>query len=281
MERRYARATTTPRRAADGSSRWRIESERWNWPRRTRRPHPALGQLLARDYWGITTATGPHRLLIPASASVTLVLKIDDSPHRPPAFLHGSHDRFDVMEGDCAPSYLEIVMSPLGAYQLLGRPTSDLGTGIVDLEAAYGADGGRFLAEVRDRGTWPARFAVVDAFLLRAARRGLCPSPEVQRAWQLLRASGGRIAIRDIVADIGWSHKHLIAKFTQQVGLPPKAVARLTRFERVLARTRTGPVGSWSRVAAECGYADQSHLIREFREFAGTTPVGYLDQTAA
>jgi AraC-like DNA-binding protein len=259
----------------------RLAGERWNWPRLSSRPHPAVAPLLARDYWGITAETGPHRLLIPASASVSLVLKIDDSPHRPPAFLHGTHDRYAVMEGDCAASYLEIVMAPLGAYQLLGRPVPELGSGVVDLESVYGADARTFLAEVRDRPTWPGRFAVADAFLRRAAERGRLPSPEVGRAWRLLRASGGRIPIRAVAAEVGWSHKHLISKFTAQVGLPPKAVARLTRFERVVARTRTGRVDRWSQVAADAGYADQPHLIREFREFAGTTPVGYLERTAA
>lgn len=258
----------------------RQEGERWNWPRLNARPSAALAPLLARDYWGIAADAGPHRLLIPATASVSLILKIDDTPHRPPAFLHGTHDRYAVMEGDCAPSYLEIVMAPLGAYRLLGRPVSELGSGVVDLEAVYGADARRVLAKVRDRVTWPARFAVVDAFLLRASERGRRPSPEVGRAWQLLRGTGGRIPIRDVAADVGWSHKHLIAKFTAQVGLPPKAVARLTRFERVVARTRAGRVGRWSEVAADAGYADQSHLIREFREFAGTTPVGYLRNTS-
>jgi AraC-like DNA-binding protein len=257
----------------------RLEGERWNWPRRTTRPHPALGPLLAREYWGITPETGPHRLLIPASASVSLVLKMDDSPHRPPAFLHGTHNRYTVMEGDCAPSYVEIVMAPLGAYQLLGRPVPELGSGVVDLTDVYGADAHRFLAEVRDRTTWAERFAVVDAFLLRAAEQGRRPAPEVSRAWHLLSATGGRIPIRDIAADVGWSHKHLIARFTAQIGLPPNAVARLTRFERVVARTRTGRVGRWSQVAADAGYADQPHLIREFREFAGTTPAGFLDGT--
>jgi AraC-like DNA-binding protein len=259
----------------------RIEGERWDWPRRVTRPHPALDGMLARAYWGITADTGPHRLLIPASASVSLVLKICDSPHRPPAFLHGVHDRFAVMEGDCAPSYLEIVMAPLGAYKLLGRPVAELGAGVVDVEAVYGADGRRLLTSIREHSTWAERFAAVDSFLLRAARHGPCPAPEVSRAWHLLRATGGTMAIRDIVADVGWSHKHLIAKFTEQVGLPPKAVARLTRCERVLARTRKGPIDRWSQVAADAGYADQPHLIRDFREFAGTTPANYPNLAAA
>jgi AraC-like DNA-binding protein len=260
---------------------WRAETERAAWPRKTARPHPGLRRLLTREYWGITADAGPHRLLIPASVSVPLILKIDDSPHRPPAFLHGVHDRYSVMDGDCARTYLEISMAPLGAYRLLGRPVRELSAEVVDAESVFGAELRRLLEAVREQATWARRFAVVDAFLLRAAERGPSPAPEVSRAWHLLNVTGGAIPIGAVAADVGWSRKHLITKFVQQIGLTPKTVARLTRFQRVLARAGRGSAVGWSRIAYETGYADQPHLIREFRDFAGTTPAGYLTAGAA
>ena len=79
-----------------------------------------------------------------------------------------------------------------------------------------------------------------------------------------------------VAEEVGWSHKHLITKFRQQVGLSPKTAARLVRFDRVLrAMERPDPYG-WERIAAESGYADQPHLIREFRTFTGGTPTDFL-----
>jgi hypothetical protein len=140
-------------------------------------PHPKLRPLLARPHWGIPPGTPAHQLVIPATASVPLVLKLCDSPHRPPAFLHGVHDRFAAMDGDCAPAYLSVMMAPLGAYQVLGRPIRELGNTVVDVGAVFGAAGCRLLEAVRDAATWPARFAAVDAFLLRAAEHGPTPAP--------------------------------------------------------------------------------------------------------
>ena len=79
---------------------------------------------------------------------------------------------------------------------------------------------------------------------------------------------------------MGWSHKHLITRFRQQIGLTPKVAARLVRFDGVWRHldqraSASGPSWSWSRVAAEAGYADQAHLIRDFRRFTGTTPTGF------
>jgi AraC-like DNA-binding protein len=210
-----------------------------------------------------------------------MVLKIDDSSHRPPAFLHGVHDRFSIMDGECSRTYLEISMAPLGAYRLLGRPVREFGAEVVDAESVFGADVRCLLEAIREQNTWARRFAIVDEFLLRAAARGPSPTPEVSRAWHLLNVTGGAIPIGAIAAEVGWSRKHLITMFMQQIGLTPKTVARLTRFQRVLARAgQSGTVG-WSRIAYESGYADQAHLIREFRDFAGTTPAAYPGTAAA
>jgi AraC-like DNA-binding protein len=88
--------------------------------------------------------------------------------------------------------------------------------------------------------------------------------------------SGGAVPIRRIAGEVGWSHKHLIARFKRQVGLPPKTAARLVRFERAQRRLDRRGQTSWADIAAESGYADQAHLVREFRDFTGTTPTGFV-----
>jgi transcriptional regulator GlxA family with amidase domain len=64
--------------------------------------------------------------------------------------------------------------------------------------------------------------------------------------------------IERVADEVGWSHKRLIARFTEQIGLTPKKVARLARFDRLLGRVRAGMACGWRQVAAECGYADQA-----------------------
>ena len=129
---------------------------------------------------------------------------------------------------------------------------------------------------LRAEPTWLGRFAVLDRLLLHRLSTGPRPAPEVARAWQLLQAGGGSMPIGRIAAEVGWSHKHLITKVRQQIGLAPKTAARLIRFDRVLqALDRPGRRG-WARTAAEAGYADQSHLIRDFRTFTGGTPSQFL-----
>jgi len=72
--------------------------------------------------------------------------------------------------------------------------------------------------------------------LLGRLDRGPRPSPEVGRAWERLVATGGAVSIGQLAKEVGWSHKHLIARFTRQVGLRPKTAARLIRFDGVWRR---------------------------------------------
>jgi AraC-like DNA-binding protein len=66
----------------------------------------------------------------------------------------------------------------------------------------------------------------MDRFLLGRLEVGPRPSPEVGRAWERLVASAGTVPIGQVASEVGWSHKHLIARFRQQVGVRPKTAAR-------------------------------------------------------
>jgi AraC-like DNA-binding protein len=81
--------------------------------------------------------------------------------------------------------------------------------------------------------------------------------------------------IDDIARDVGISRQHLARQFQQHVGVSPKTFARVMRFRRLVESLPAGDV-DWADLAAGHGYYDQSHLIDEFRELAGTTPAHYL-----
>jgi hypothetical protein len=96
--------------------------ERARWPRLAAAPQPGLRSMLPRGYVGFTEATTPRQLVLPATTFVPLVVKLLDSAHRPPAFVMGARGSSLVLEGDCAPSYLEVVLSPLGPIGSWGCP---------------------------------------------------------------------------------------------------------------------------------------------------------------
>ncbi len=243
-------------------------------------PHPALRPLLARDHLGIAAPTAPRHLVVPASATVNLVIKLADSPHRTPTFVMGPHAGHIVVDGACAPSYVEVSLEPLGAYTVLDLPMDQLGNGAVDLADLIGPAGPDLAERLRDATAWPERWALVDELLLRRCARGPRPHAEVRYAYQRLVETAGSVPIGALAREVGWSHKHLIHRFTRQVGLRPKTAARLVRLDAVRRRLDRPGAPRWEQVAAETGYADQAHFVREFHALTGTTPTDYAARIA-
>ena len=257
-----------------------LVSERVGPPRAGGVPHPQLRGLLARDYASFTEpAAPPHDLVSPATTAVGIVVKLNDSDWRPPEFLIGARDfciRSRIPMGDSAHPNMQQWLTPLGAYRLLGGVPMDALSGrVVDLTDVLGAGIRPLADQLREAPSRRQQFALLDDYLLRRAQDGPEPAPEVSWAWQRLVVAGGRLRIRQLAAEVGWSHKHLITRFKQQVGLPPKTAARLVRFDAVWRRLATRPPARWDQVAAECGYADQAHLIRDFRQFTGACPTEF------
>ena len=234
-------------------------------------PDPRLRFLLAHRYEGFDEVPTPHAgFVIPAGLETPLVVDVKPSPLRPPALVYGSNGSHIVVEGVCPPAYIETCLAPLGAYTLFGPAVADARESIVGLEELVGADARLLVDRIQSTPTWSERARLLDAFLLDRCSRGPQPASEVSEAWYLLVRSGGTSTIGEIARAVGWSHKHLITKFKQQVGVAPRLAARLLRLSRVWRHIETGQ--KWARIAAESGYADQSHLVREFRQFTGTTP---------
>ena len=230
--------------------------------------------MLSRGYTGwLLTPDRSGTFVLPATTSVTLVLKLADSAHRPPEFVNGVQPSYAVIGGGCSPRYVEVALSPLGAYTLLGLPMNELAGRLVDLREILGDDARRLGERLRDAPTWRQRFDAIDRFFLGRMDQAPPVAAEVALAWQRLAGSGGRVPIRQISREVGWSHKHLITRFTQLVGLTPKRAARVIRFERLLHAVDRGQ--SWSELATDFSYADQAHLTREFTEFTGISPAAF------
>ncbi|MCS0599808.1 helix-turn-helix domain-containing protein [Streptomyces sp. LP11] len=218
-------------------------------------------------------------IAVPASLSVSLNLNFGELPVGvPSAYAAGPGFLYEYGGGGTSSvqvAWIGLRLTPLGAYRLMGVSLADVAGHVVDLAEVFGTSG-RVLAErCQAARSHRERFALVDAFLLSRSAQGLWPSAEVVRSWQLLSRSAGRARIAELAADVGWSGDHLGRVFRRQMGLPPKSAARLMRLMSLLACV-DAERKRWPELAADHGYSDQSHFIREMREFTGLTPSEYL-----
>lgn len=244
---------------------------------------------------------GRHRGL--PSPALTFIITLDDplvmaahpDPRQPAGsfdtLLGGLHTTPALITHDGRQSGIQLALTPLGARALLGMPAGELANRDEDATAVLGS----FADELRERvlaaGTWAERFAVIDELV---GRRALAPESaaacgrvrsEVGYAWRRLRAARGVVSVAELAAETGCSARHLNSLFRAETGLAPKAAARVIRFDHVRRRIaraaiRRVPPGqapaTLADLAAECGYYDQAHLAREFRDLAGCPPTQWL-----
>ena len=242
------------------------------------RPSEPVRSLLTRNYVSFTQAAGDGvRFLATPTPTVTVIVNTGAAfGGLPVAFVAGLSDAADVVDQTGAIECLDLKLTPLGAYTLLGAPMSELTNQVTDLADVLGADAARLSERLANTADPATRFAVLDAFLSARADAGPEPAREVAWAWRRLVTTHGAVPVSELAQEVGWSRRHLVTRFHQQVGLSPKTVARVIRFSHLLRRVEAAGPGGWSRIAAECGYYDQAHMNRDFREFAGTTPTDYL-----
>jgi AraC-like DNA-binding protein len=176
-------------------------------------------------------------------------------------------------------SCVQIDFTPLGARRFFRMPMTELTDRMVALDDVLGADGLALRETLANEPDWHQRLDIAERFV--EARIAATPpaTPEVAWAYGNVLSSGGRMPVAAIARNIGWSRKHLAGRFAAETGIGPKTFARIVRFNRALTLSRTG-TDSWAGIAAECGYSDQAHLAREFREMAGATPGSWQAQIA-
>ena len=186
-------------------------------------------------------------------------------------FVAGLDDGASLTEHDGQSSGIQLSLTPAGARALFGVRLGAVARRVTTLSDLLPRS--RALTErLVNAASWGERFALVERALFTdapAARRG---SGAAIWASQQIERSGGRIEIARLADELGCSRKHLVALFDEHVGLPPKLYASLVRFDRVIGQLKTVPGQRWTELALAHGYADQAHLAREVRRFAGVTP---------
>jgi AraC-like DNA-binding protein len=169
-------------------------------------------------------------------------------------------------------SMLGVHFRPGGASRVLGVPAGELAGDHVELATLFGR---RIAHELRERVCSAApheRFGIIECFLNGQLARAREPNLVVDTALRMFGPFGTAATVREVARRVGLSHRRLIELFRAEVGLSPKRYCSILRFQRAVHLGSGSATPDWAGVAFDCGYCDQSHLIRDFVAFSGLRP---------
>jgi AraC-like DNA-binding protein len=256
-----------------------------HWSVSVWRTDPRLAGVVAHLWFGEGKVAYQRDRILPSGQSQLLInlgppqYRIEPGPPevRVPfvdVWYSGLHQGPIDTEAPHGNALLGVAFDACGTFPWLDDDMSGLSDRIVALAEILGDGALRLRERLLNTGSLEARFRVVEDWLLARLGPRAAVHPAVRWAVDRLAATGGRIAIEDLAAESGFTRKHLGTLFRQQVGLSPKALARVHRFRGALALLdRAGGEVPWAALSERCGFYDQSHLINEFRRFTGFTPV--------
>lgn len=221
----------------------------------------------------------PERTRVVPDGSVDIIVEASGS-----SGIVGAMRRPKLIRHHAAIELVAVRFRPGGAEPFLRVPMHELADRRVSLDEIGLSGGDALAARVAE-----ARTATEGA---RALEAGLCqhldrigpPDATVSAAARSIAASGGRGRIEDLTAELGVGRRRLGRLFDRHVGVTPKQLCRIVRIQRTLRRIdrarhqerRPAPAPDWVDLAVDCGFYDQAHLVREFRDLTGTTPTGWL-----
>jgi AraC-like DNA-binding protein len=254
-----------------------------------RTPSPPLDAFIERIWYCSDAPTHTRERVLPGGG-IDLVINLAEDeiriydPANPRSVrahsgtvFRGTSTRSSLIDPRQRASVIGAHFRPGGAFPFLGISPSEIVDSYVQLDDLWGAAGRNLREQLLEAGSPSERFRLVEAALLWRLRRARPGHPAARAAVDAFRAGGNDLRVADVATLVGLSHRGFIEVFKREVGLTPKLYARLQRFHR--AKERIAALGgppSWATFAIECGYFDQSHMIREFVGFSGISPTSYL-----
>lgn len=244
-----------------------------------------------------STAATPaiHRGL--PSPSLTFIFTLDEpivAGHTPEHATGPWAHRNDIVVGGLhtTPAYIaqpkvqrgiQLAVRPLASRALFGVPARELNSLTTEGTDVLGPGAAVLREQLAAADTWAERFELLDRYVrdrIGDERAGRQPRPEVVEAWKWLACRRGAGSMASLARHVLLSERQLGTVFRTEFGLTPKAAARLMRFEharqRVAGMATVDDGRDLAAIAHECGYYDHAHLVRDFRQYVGTSPTRWI-----
>lgn len=198
----------------------------------------------------------------------------------PNAFLYGQIHGFKDIYSAGQMHIIIVVFHPYGLHHFLGIPAHELQDQIISLQEVWGSQAVELHEQLADTETIPARYHLLNHFFARFLWTLSTPSqPLIEASVRFILKNKGLVSAGQLVRFTGYTERHLERKFAECIGLTPKKFGTIVRLHTSLRQIRTS-CEHLTAIAYDRGYADQSHLNKDFKKYTGLTPLEYNQKTS-
>ncbi len=191
------------------------------------------------------------------------------------AWVSGMHKDYLSISAPQDSEMLVIQFKTIGAYPYIHQPIHQLNNKVVEAEAIFGKVILDLRTQIIKAKDVTQKFTAVENWLTERIAETKAPSASLIDMLSLFQ-SQPITEHKTIVASYSNTQKHLISQFKTYFGLTPKVLHRIFRFNEILKQIQNKQNLNWSQITYEFGYSDQSHFIKEFKEFSGFNPQEFI-----
>lgn len=164
-----------------------------------------------------------------------------------------------------------IGFQPGGLFRFLGIPMTEMYDNGIDGIHILDKDIRNLIDDLQET-EQPELINVKVQLWLMEKVQNACELLPLDRALRKLQEEGDRYTMDDVARNACLSLRQFQRKCHERLGMNPKLYARIARFSKAYSMFEADQQLTWSHISHHCGYFDQMHLIRDFKEFAGVTP---------
>ena len=255
---------------------------------RTYRPAPPLDQFVEWFWFYADLQAGHSVERILPDGTFELVIELSGVPRKlfdrknsrryrefRGAWVSGARAEYIVIDVVQGTSMIGAHFKPGGAAAFLGMPADELADRVESTDSIWGGGMNDLRTAILEESSISGKFQLLEEFL-RGRLTALDGCDAISHALHRLTDSPDVGRMAQVANELGMSQKHFIALFRARVGLTPKKFCRVRRFHKALREIESKRALDWSAIAANAGYYDQSHFIRDFHAFSGMNPSTYL-----